>query len=242
MQPFLFLFLRKLFSSCEVGLITPEKQAYQQTCMQNLLAINDSALIRRYDLVEREKDTDACNWLGVTCNNGYVREVDWNELSPMVLRSTDDFLEGPSAFLIRWLPPSVREVDMTGLSILSRFLTNHLPRAIQTACLDFCGLFGSFDGEGLPRDLRDLFLRGNMLSGSVILVNLPSKLTTLDLYQNPIEYVYVANRDLPENLSMILFYNAGKRVHLTALDGKKVDKRVRVDKQVRVAKRMGFIE
>ena len=200
--------------------------------MQNLLGIGDVQLIYKYRLVEHAEDTDACKWMGVRCANGYVHKINWG--GPDVhFRET---YRGPMSFLIWWLPPSVCQVDMSGLSISSRFLTNLLPRAMQTACFDFCGLFGSFEGDGLPRDLRHLSLRGNMLSGSVFLRNLPRKLTTLNLYQNPIEHVYVANGDLPGGLNMILFANADKNVQFVSLDEKKVDERVRM------AKGMEFIQ
>ena len=230
MQPVLLPLLTSALSSAEVRYITPAAQAYQQACMQNLLAIDNAGLIRRYDLVESEKDTDACNWMGVTCNNGYVHHIDWNELSPMALRSTDEFLDGPSGFLISWLPPSVHRVDMSGLSIASRFLTKWLPRDLEIAGFDQCNLGGTIDCEHLPRNLRNLFLQRNHLSGSVILRNLPWQLVQIDLSHNPIEHAFVVNRDIPESLQFIVFFNEHNKVRYTALDGKKVDKRVHTDK------------
>ena len=221
--------------------LTPHEKRLQQVHMLSILQIADERWCQVYGLIERyngdPKHSDACLWMGVTCENEIVRRIEWGDNAPMSFRWSDEFLEAPNSFRIEFVPPTVVHLDMNGLYINAEFETRALPRELVDLELIQCGLMGTVNCQTLPLNLRSMMCQTNQLQGTILLSGLPRGLKQLSLAGNPLQKVFVDNSDLPEAFEWGVFSSGDKKVKIASLDGKKVDKRVRVGFDNR-----GFIE
>ena len=117
--------------------------------MQELIEISNASITRRYQLVSDAQNTNCCNWMGITCEEGTVREIEWNFSAPKGFRGE----QSPTFFALEWLPGSLRIVDMSHLPINSTLQTRKLPKELMSGMFQACGLHGSIDCRTFPSNL-----------------------------------------------------------------------------------------
>ena len=192
--------------------------SFQQSCMQELIEMSDASMAHQYQLTADVHITNCCSWIGITCEEGIVREIMW--------RFGFRHEKGPKTFVLQWLPSSLRIFDMSHIPISSTLKTRKLPRELVSLMLEGCKLKGPIDCRTFPPNLRYAHLKQNHFTGTVHLYRLPRTLEKLDLCESPFDKVLVANRQLPESLEFARFASCMMKIPLLAIDAKKVDKRV----------------
>ena len=157
---------------------------WQSECMMRMTNIqyspNPEAFLRK-SLRQRDAIVETpCLWKGITCEFDTIVEIQW---SPSKY-PPDEKIAWSLVGEYKWLPQSIRVLDLSGQKINRDLKTRFLPRNLRVCMLNSCNLTGCPDAATLPKMIEELYCRENLLSGTVFLQNFPFTLWRIDLANN----------------------------------------------------------
>ena len=194
----------------------------QANCPVSPEGWNIITALRELSLIDRDEDAlHECQWSGVACTDDGI------------LHGITCYAKDASNCSIQWLPQTIRNLDMRGVSFSIRNLdTRRLPRECQFCAFEMGDIRGTIELRTLPNDLQILNLEENRISGTVHLTWLPASMRRMSMARNRIKKAIVSNSLLPLELSVVDMYQPFDLVRVVCLDSEAVDKRVRVGLQM----------
>ena len=207
-----------LLSAVESPVISAPPPVLHRQHMQHIAMF---ALLTQRHYLSSMIENHVCTWVGVTCVDATVTEICW--IAPLQ-RS------GPRIMDIRWIPQSVTAIILSEQKAVRPFEARALPRGLQICRICSCGVCGTIDMHGLPRDMKDFIVKYNQISGKISLLNLPLDLRALELKGNKITAIYGRQCCLPVAVHKFSVWPIENNIEAKyiAVDGSPKDARIQL--------------
>ena len=200
---------------------TSESSDFAKTCMRLSVGVEemgDQALrvfLQVLELIDADKNPrDPCDWRGVHCFKGVIKNIFWTNLERSRFKTLD------------WLPPGLSQILVLNMPIRAPFDTRKLPKSSTFCGFVSCLLYGPLSLRTLPRDLIELNLNTNNLSGTVHVAELPESIFHIDLTQNVIQKFIVFQ--LPSSLHQMYIQSRVKKLTVKYPDGAEPSDRIQI--------------
>ena len=167
------------------------------------------------------KNAAVCGWHGVTCENGYVKRLNWStKFQHQERRSID----------VRWMPPSVKYAVIFAQPIVMPIETRALPRGLCVGSFVRCGVQGTIDLIALPPHIVEFLVSDNRITGYVSLLHLPETVEALAVNENEITTIYGKSGSIPKRAKDISMWPRvnGVKARYVSIDVSKMDKRIKM--------------
>ena len=135
-------------------------------------------------------------WVGMTCVDGLLTELQMHIKSPGQLR-------------IRYLPPTLEVFSVTICSQQYGVSTRHLPRKLLVFNMRRNDLIGGIELKNLPPAIKVVNVNSNYISGPIDIRHVPASLTELDMGNNRLNQKIIFHGEFSALIEKIDFRNNG---------------------------------
>ena len=139
------------------------------------------------------------NWIGLRCTDGVLTSILYHTW-PL------------GNFRIAFVPPTVKQLEISGCYQSYTVDTRRFPRSSQIIQLNRNRIHGSIDLTSLPSRLLEFSIRQNELTGSINLTKLPHSLIFLQIDTNHIEQDALYYDNLPPSIGHISLNGCHMRI------------------------------
>ena len=179
-----------------------DQQLMDKSCMLCALHQSDPASNAQLTEALTNGAADApsvCGWRGIGCQDARVTSLVFSSLR-----------YNPWEISLRWLPPTIRFLHLTGVQLFDRLEADRLPRDLRYICLTQCPCrlsesldFQTFDFRRLPQNMEELILMNSWMAGTLLLDELPSSVRIIQIFSNYVKKVVVGKTVAPPDLNRI---------------------------------------